>query len=62
MQRNEGSGGDTRYNCNALGADPGEDDLSRCSSKTFGSCKDWFIDRSTRVTSNGANKILSMNR
>lgn len=56
--RNECGGQDKRYNRNTLGADPGENDLSRRCSKTLRGCEDWFVNRATRVTGNRTNKVL----
>ena len=50
-----------RYYRNTLGADPGEDDLSRCSSEALRGCKNRFIDRTTRVTGNRTSEMLSVN-
>jgi len=56
--RNERGGQVKRYNRNTLGTDPGENDLSRCCSKTLRGCKDWLVNRATRITGNRTNKVL----
>ena len=48
--RNERGPRDERHNSNTLGADPGENDLSRRCSETLRSCKDRFVNRAARVT------------
>ena len=49
-------GWDVRYDPETLGADPGENNLSRCRSKTFRGCKDRFVNRAARVTGDGTNR------
>lgn len=51
-----------RYNREALGPDPGKNNLGRCGPKALRSFEDWFIDRTTWVKSDGTCKIFSVSR
>jgi hypothetical protein len=50
-------GRDIRYDRDTLGADPGENNLSRCCSEALRGCEDWFVNWATGVAGDRADEI-----